>query len=592
MTVLSDIALLGVASLGFGVLGYAFCSQKLFRDHDLSRAAAVLTTRDRRWQRTALVQALFTSTFVLSCLLLLLIVFEIGDLMDKWSRWFFWRLSLVSLLGHVIVALPLLQCYLFFADSPREWLFQRRRQLTAVTYLAFLYAFYKVGTWFPIHSTAQEAGWLDAWMGRVGVIGVTLMAVLSGFGAINSPYTTMSYFMQSVNDADIKTAERNFVHALDTLMNKKKRLAAAQLAAAGSAGANGGGPGSSPPAQQHMRGIIRRVFHKVTGNDDENLARLQAEIDGEEQFLRQTLMDVDELHGERERVQFSKTWKGRYWNFLGQFFSVYCVYKIVMSVINILFNRVGKVDPITHALGLGVHLLDVELDVNFWAQQLSFGFVGILIFVTIRGLLLQIIKFFRMVSSTTLTPESIVVLLAEIMGMYFLSTVLMMRMNLPAEYRHIITTVLVNIEFNFYQRWFDVIFLVSALVSIALLYLMHTSSASSSLFMREAVSTAASEVLGGGGGSTELGAGAGGRRRSSLAAAWDWTPNSNPGGGGDGSADGTGVRSSSHRSAPGTAGASAAGPPGSAVHASRRSILSDWRAPDVDSPLARYSKYQ
>lgn len=57
------------------------------------------------------------------------------------------------------------------------------------------------------------------------------------------------------------------------------------------------------------------------------------------------------------------------------------------------------------------------------------------------------------------------------MGMYFCSSVLLMRMNMPAEYRVIITEVLGNLHFNFYHRWFDVIFLVSALTTIVVLYL-------------------------------------------------------------------------------------------------------------------------
>jgi hypothetical protein len=63
-----------------------------------------------------------------------------------------------------------------------------------------------------------------------------------------------------------------------------------------------------------------------------------------------------------------------------------------MATINIVFNRIGQTDPITYSLALLGRYIDLDIDVQTWSQQLSFIFVGIMIFSSIRGLLLQLMK--------------------------------------------------------------------------------------------------------------------------------------------------------------------------------------------------------
>jgi hypothetical protein len=54
------------------------------------------------------------------------------------------------------------------------------------------------------------------------------MAVLSGFGAVNAPYTYMAYFLGSISDADLQASEKRLMQTMDMIISKKKRIAAAE----------------------------------------------------------------------------------------------------------------------------------------------------------------------------------------------------------------------------------------------------------------------------------------------------------------------------------------------------------------------------
>ena len=59
--------------------------------------------------------------------------------------------------------------------------------------------------------------------------------------------------------------------------------------------------------------------------------------------------------------------------------------------------------------------------------------------------------------------------------MYFIAFVMLMRMNMRPEHRETIDSVLGDIEFSFFHRWFDIIFVISAGMSALVLYCQHTA---------------------------------------------------------------------------------------------------------------------
>lgn len=197
MSYVADTGLLALTLFIFYLFGVSFVAEKISTNSAGFQPAP----------SNALASRLFAATFALSCVLFELVIFEILDVMSRASRWFLWRLTLTSTLFMLIVLLPMYQIRLIVLGRQHSsWDSKWAAAATGFLWVVYLWAFWKVGDPFPI--LGEERGMLakrrhctgiftiEQVMSRVGVIGVTLMAVLSGFGAVSAPYTYLFYFLK------------------------------------------------------------------------------------------------------------------------------------------------------------------------------------------------------------------------------------------------------------------------------------------------------------------------------------------------------------------------------------------------------------
>lgn len=215
MGFVGDTLIIVFSQLFFFLGGWVFFLRKLFKDYEVRQLTVVVV---------------FSFTFSLSCLMFELVTFEILDILDSSSRRLHWQFVLVLTLFDVIVVLPFLISFYVtttFGFLPNN--LKLRLSSSLLLFLFYAYLFWRLGISFPISSPRHSLFSFEPCIGRVGVIGVTIMALLSGFGAVNYPYTCMSLFVHPVSRADIDAGEKRLMQTLNMLLAKKRRLCLVEL---------------------------------------------------------------------------------------------------------------------------------------------------------------------------------------------------------------------------------------------------------------------------------------------------------------------------------------------------------------------------
>lgn len=215
MGIIGDSLIVVFSQILFFAFAWIFFLRRIFKDNEVHQKTIIFV---------------FSITFALSCTMFELVTFEILDVLDSHSRRFYWQIILFVTLVDVIVVLPYLISYYVTANfSYLSTNSQIRFVSSFVLFLLYLYFFWKIGVSFPISSPRHSFFSFEPCIGRVGVIGVTIMALLSGFGAVNYPYTSMSLFIHPVSQVDIDASEKRLMQTINMILAKKRRLCLAEL---------------------------------------------------------------------------------------------------------------------------------------------------------------------------------------------------------------------------------------------------------------------------------------------------------------------------------------------------------------------------
>ncbi|KKF96536.1 GPCR-type G protein 2 [Ceratocystis platani] len=444
----------------------------------------------------------FSLIVALAAEVALLVVCEVADVFPQNARASAMGVAVPVLVFLLVVVAPALHLRSFvvamLGQSFSSATGQSRKRTWVVFWVlmgAWLFAFYSVGAVVPpAEPTTTRNGWLNAQssssttqktrdglvlasLARIGVIGVALTALLSGFAAVSAPWTTFFSSITSpfrrnragnVSEAAVARKQGALDATSELLATKRHRISVLETRISSS------DDSCSSPS------LVGKVFGTFRGpsNDEAEIRSLRAEISGLETMAQSLASQLSTLLSKRAAALRARTFLGRVLAVPDYLFAVYCVYRIVntsLTAARRLFESHAAAeahfvsDPISRALGLVALHWDPSIDTASWARQFSFLMSGGILLLSANSALQTAHILSRWAPRAVLAHarSNLPLLLAQILAVYVISAAMMLRSSLPQEARGAVADALGGgvLQLSFVDRWFETWFLLAGIAT-------------------------------------------------------------------------------------------------------------------------------
>jgi hypothetical protein len=329
---------------------------------------------------------------------------------------------------------------------------------------------------------------LSVFVSWLSAVGLLLSSTLNGFGSVSLPYTCLvGIFSEPIRPDILAKAELELGNATKSMEAKVTELCSDSF--------NTSAMGDSSITRR--RTAVGKIAF-TDFNSDESLRRkqvLQGDIEFLDTLIHELKEDILEIKYAQEQAIRARTIWGKVRSYLGFLFSIVLLVRLYTAIMNVIQESIGpqpeRGDPITTSLLwlTGHHLVSTQ-DYNTLSQGVSLLLTAVLSLSQIRTFLRtaaivnrRVMMIYRKCciqrpySSEGDFDESShhkihSRVLAAVTGCYFLSCVVLTKMNLPLQYRSSFAGALGGMEYSIQTPVVNLVFCVSAGISVMVLSLL------------------------------------------------------------------------------------------------------------------------